>query len=141
MLYNLGHEGTVNVERHFQDEFLLLRELENPNIILPFHKFVSSFSPSALPDWTAERDAVMDHTLFIVMELLPVTLHSFIRRRSEQRADQDSAIVSRAEFITIATGVLDALAFLHDKFIVHRDVKAGLKNFSLRNKSNNNNYY
>lgn len=65
-----------------------------------------------------------EHTLFVVMELLPVTLHVFIRERVQQRANTPP-FISRAEFITVASGIMDALVFMHDKFVVHRDLKAG----------------
>ena len=34
-------------------------------------------------------------------------------------------LFSRAEILTVTTGLVDALVYMHEKFIVHRDFKAG----------------
>ena len=128
-------EGTINIEGRFQDEFQLLHQLQtHPNIVFPFHTFVDTFDASQLRDWTAEKNAVRQRTLFVVTELLPTALHVVIRDRSRAAtpvapapaaAAVPTPLFNRAEIITVATGLIDALVYMHEKFIVHRDFKAG----------------
>ena len=128
--YNLGIEGETNIRAFFND----ITELEctlrgHPNILTALADFVDEIDSRVLPEWTANVDIVSNKTQLQIYWLMSTSLAQLIDQHKSRRALAKQSMVPEVEFVTITTGLVDAIAFLQDKRVAHRNIKPG--NFRL----------
>ena len=118
VLYN-HNTAPPDLRRRLMREFELLTQLQDSaNIVLALHTFVQDARAAQIPDIDAGGQV-----LAFVTERLPWTLQSVIRKRQQDMTTPP--FFSTTEFVSLLTGLIDALVHLRSHTVVHRDLTPG----------------
>ncbi len=99
ILYSQLFENDPDMLERFKREAKLYAELEHPNIV-PIYDM-----------------GIHENTAYLIMK--------YIKGRTLKEIIRERAPLPPQEIISIAEGLLSALAYMHKKGVVHRDIKPG----------------
>lgn len=125
MLFNYGIRSNAEaIKKAMDKELIPLRQyFSHPNIVRMYSCFVDSFPllreaheyyPMAIPERLSPDGCGRNKTLFIVMRRYDLTLSAYIR--AHQPDDRQRLL--------LFTQLLEALLYLREHSIVHRDLKS-----------------
>eukprot|EP00035_Acanthoeca_spectabilis_P039931 m.66009 g.66009 ORF g.66009 m.66009 type:complete len:715 (+) comp9794_c0_seq3:890-3034(+) len=134
VIFNIYETQTDELSRMYAADFSITETLpgNHPNIVRSLGHFTDTASKETLgASWDGDDDIVREHTLFVVLECLDVSLKQLMESRLLKAHRGPAAkngtpwppMLSVPEFLLILQRLLRAICHLIHWDIVHRDIK------------------